>query len=69
MPRPKLPKAQKLTEITFTKLRLTEKRALEKMSRARKRKRLPGWSGAAILREGFVSGLAGRKPDWAKGPK
>jgi len=53
MPRPKLPKNQKLSEITFVKLLLTERQALDRIHKARKRIKHPRRSRSAILREAF----------------
>jgi len=53
MSRPKLPKSQKLTEITFIKLLPAERRALDRIHKQRKRIKHPRRSRSAILREAF----------------
>jgi len=58
MPRPRLPKTQKLSCITFTKLLPTERKALNRHHRARSRTKHPRASRSAILREAFLAWLA-----------
>ena len=53
MPRPKLPKTQKLSEITFVKLLQSERRELDRIHRERKRSKHPRRSRSAILREAW----------------
>ncbi|MGH9257018.1 MAG: ribbon-helix-helix protein, CopG family [Vicinamibacterales bacterium] len=48
MPRPRLPKSQRLTEVTFIKLRRAERRLLDQLSRREKRSR------SAIMRDAFT---------------
>lgn len=48
MPRPKLPKSQRLTEVTFVKFRKEERRRLDRRSKLDKKSR------SKILREGFL---------------
>ncbi len=48
MPRPKLPKSQRLTEVTFVKMRKDERRRLNRMSKRERKSR------SKILREGFL---------------
>ena len=53
MPRPRLPKAQKLSEIVFIKLRPAERRALDRIHVLRARAKHPQRSRSAIMREAF----------------
>lgn len=53
MPRPKLPKAEKLSEITFVKLLPAERKALDRIHKARARSKHPRSSRSAIMREAF----------------
>lgn len=48
MPRPKLPEKQRLTEVTFVKLRKDERRRLDRRSKRERKSR------SKILREGFA---------------
>lgn len=48
MPRPKLPKTQRLTEVTFVKFRKSERRRLDRRSKRERKSR------SAILRAGFL---------------
>lgn len=58
MPRPKLPKSRRRTEVVFIKLLPAERRALERIHVARKRARPVELqlhsSRSAIMREAFV---------------
>ncbi len=54
MPRPKLPKLQKLSEITFVKLLVSERRTLDRIHKNRVRGNHPRRSRSAIMREALV---------------
>ena len=54
MPRPKLQKSKKLSEITFIKLLPQERKALDKIHKKRSRSRHPRRSRSAIMRLAFL---------------
>lgn len=57
MPRPTLPRAERLSEIIFVKLRRAERRKLIEITKQRRRAKAPASSMSAIMREAFLAWL------------